>query len=107
MLAGFGRNGARGRERTVEGVGFEGRCGRVGRDGCGGGGEGMAGREDVLVAGAAAFGGDDLGVVRGCDFVDNAYEAFVPVRVLVGRVEQEGRFFRGNGRCRLLCLVGV
>ena len=44
----------------------------------------MAGNEDVVVRGAAAFGGDDVGVVGGGDFVDNADKAFGPVGVVVG-----------------------
>ncbi len=52
---------------------------------CGDGGacgwEGVACYEDVVVGGAAAFGGDYVRVVCGGDFVDDAYEAFGPVRV--------------------------
>lgn len=65
----------------VERVGFEGWGLGMGGDGCGGGVEGVAGDEDVVVGGAAAFGGDDVGVVGGCDFVDDADHVFVPVGV--------------------------
>ena len=87
---GWGRDGREERVR-VEG-------GRVWDGGHGGAvrGERVAGDEDVLVAGAAAFGRDDVRVVGGRDFVDDADEAVGPgwlrlgvavavVFVLVGR----------------------
>lgn len=88
LAATFGGLGPGRCHGAVEGVGFEGwRCG-MGRHGCAGGGEAVACCEDLLVAGAAAFGGDDVSVVRGGDFVYDAHEAFVPACVLVGREER-------------------
>ncbi len=43
----------------------------------------MAGDEDVLVGGAAAFGGYYVGVVCFCDFVYDAYETFLPAGFVV------------------------
>ncbi len=57
--------------------------GKGGHDG-GGGGEGVACYEDVLVGGAAAFGGYYVGEVGGCYFVDYADETFVPAGFVVG-----------------------
>lgn len=71
-------------------MGFEGRGGGVGGDCVLGGGEGVAGDEDVLVGGAAAFGGENVGEVWGGDFVDDAYEAFVPMGVFGWRLFREG-----------------
>lgn len=50
-------------------------------DGGGGRRKRVACNEDIVVGGAAAFGGDDVRVVVGRDFVDDAHEAFGPVRV--------------------------
>ena len=58
----------------------------VGGDGRSAGGELVAGNEDIVVGGATAFGGDDVGVVRRRDFVDDADEAFGPLGVVVGFV---------------------
>ena len=58
----------------------------------------MAVDEDVLVGGAAAFGGDDVREVRGGDFVDDADHGFGPGGVVVfwllggGRGWEEGGF---------------
>ena len=59
--------------------------GRGGVDGHGGGGggEGVAFYEDILVGGAAAFGGYYVRVVGGCYFVDYADETFVPAGFVV------------------------
>ena len=51
------------------------------RDGGGGRRQRVTCDEDVMVGGAAAFGGDDVRVVVGRDFVDDAHEAFGPVWV--------------------------
>ena len=50
--------------------------------------EWVAGDEDVVVGGAAAFGGDYVGVVGGGDFVDDAHHAFGPVGIRVGWEER-------------------
>lgn len=45
--------------------------------------QGVAVDEDVLIAGAAAFGGNDVRVVFEGDFVDDADEGFVPAVFVV------------------------
>lgn len=65
------------------------------RDGRGGRGEGMACCEDVLVTGAAAFGGDDVGVVGSGDFVNDAHETFGPGGVWGG--SKQGGLFGWTG----------
>lgn len=54
----------------------------------------VAGNENIMVGSTAAFGGYDVGVIRSCDFVDDADEAFGPADfvvfgVFVGRVGGE------------------
>ena len=62
---------------------FEGRCGGVFGNGGGAGGELVAVDEDVLVGGAAAFSGDDVGVVCESDFIYDADKTFGPARAVV------------------------
>lgn len=71
--------------------------------------EGVAGDGYVVVGGAAAFGGDDVCVVLGPDFVDDADEAVGPAVFVVGRLlsivalgrleGKEWRFFAELRRC--------
>lgn len=80
-------------------MGFERLGARFGRDGGGRRRQRMAGDEDVVVCGAATFCGDDMGVVFGGDLVDDAYEAFVPVGILLLCGWEEGGFFILRGYC--------
>lgn len=85
-----------------EGVSQEGRRGGVFGHAHGAVGQGVAGDGDVGVGGAAALGGDDVRVVLGGDFVDDADEAVGPVEffgVGVGGKEK--------GCAIVLDLVGV
>ena len=41
--------------------------------------------EDVLVGSTSAFGGDDVGIVLFCDFVDDANETFLPAILVISR----------------------
>ena len=75
-----------------EGVSEKGGGGGVHGDGFGGGWEDVAGDEDVRVSGTAAFGCDDVSVVGGGDFVDDADETLVPSVFMVrgaGEVSRE------------------
>jgi hypothetical protein len=38
----------------------------------------MAENDDVMIRGAPSFGCDDVCEIAGCDFVDDAYQAFMP-----------------------------
>lgn len=64
-------------------MGFERGVSGVDGDGGGAWAKFVAGDKDVVVGGAAAFGGDDVGEVGFCDFIDNTDEAFVPARFVI------------------------
>lgn len=87
-----------GREKRV---GFEGWGRGVGGNERGVGGQGVAVDEDVVVGGAPAFGGDDVGEVGGGDFVDDADHGFGPGGVVVFRLggggEEGGLLGWGGG----------
>ena len=62
--------------------------GRMEGDGRGTQAEFVAGDEDIVVGGAAAFGSDDVGEVGFSDFIDDPNKAFVPAGFVVfwGRI---------------------
>lgn len=85
--------------RGVEGVREEGWGRGVHGDGVGGGEERVAGDDDVLVGGTAAFGGDDVVEVGWGELVDDADQRFVPAVFVVvwwgyccGSSREEGGF---------------